>query len=511
VIRHGSESYFVLGEGLLGEALGGRRVAAVATAADAATAPPFRFSRMGPLGTGKQLGEANRTKIAQAMTADNLTPGQLPAGFTYLGQFIDHDLTFDKSALMEGVDISPADLEQNRSPSLDLDSLYGAGPQDPGSAKFYSDGVHLKVGSADGGPPSKGFDLPRRGTGTLAQKREALIPDPRNDENLAVAQIHLAMIRFHNRVVDRLSASVPPAQRFDRARRIVTKHYQWMIRHDYLPRICQKAVVDDVFSNGRKAFEVGASPMAVPTMPIEFSVAAFRLGHSMIRADYSWNVNFPAATLDDLFDFSGLNGDLGGGTRLPNVWIADFRRLFRFERADLIVPASKMNKAMRIDTKLVTPLQLLRVPDPGAKKNLAFRNLTRANMVSLATGQQMATFLKSKGVTLTTLTSAQIRDGSNGADLAGLSQDQRTAALAKTPLLFYILREAELNGGKLTGVGARIVAETFHRAIEGSRFSIVRHKTFKPTLGPSKPNFAMTDLLLFAFRGRANLLNPLGD
>jgi hypothetical protein len=126
VIRHGSESYFVLGEGLLGEALGGRRVAAVATAADAATAPPFRFSRMGPKGTGKQLGEANRTKIAEAMTVANLTASQVPAGFTYLGQFIDHDLTFDKSALMEGVDISPAELEQNRSPSLDLDSLYGA-------------------------------------------------------------------------------------------------------------------------------------------------------------------------------------------------------------------------------------------------------------------------------------------------------------------------------------------------------------------------------------------------
>ena len=479
MIRHGSESYFVLGEGLLGEALGGR---ALAIAADAATVPPFRFSRLGPNGAGKQLGETNRRKIAEAMTVGNLTAGPIPAGFTYLGQFIDHDLTFDKSALMEGVDISPADLEQNRSPSLDLDSLYGAGPQDPGSAKFYSDGLHLKMGNADG-PPSQGFDLPRKGTGTLAQKREALIPDPRNDENLAVAQTHLAMIRFHNRVVDTLPASVPAAQRFNEARKIVTKHYQWVIRHDFLPRICQKAVVDDVFKNGRKAFEVGASPMALPTMPIEFSVAAF----------------------------SGLSGDLGGGARLPNIWIADFRRLFKFERADLVVPTGKFNRAMRVDTKLVNPLRQLRVPDPDPRKNLAFRNLTRANMVKLATGQQMLTFLRSKGVTLTRLTTAQIRDGSNGATLAGLSPAARTAVFANTPLWFYILREAEFNGGKLGGVGARIVAETFHRAMEGSKFSIVRDTAFKPTLGPSKPNFAMTDLLLFAFRGRADLLNPLGD
>jgi hypothetical protein len=231
----------------------------------------------------------------------------------------------------------------------------------------------------------------------------------------------------------------------------------------------------------------------------------------MIRAEYRWNVNFPDATLDQLFDFSGVNGDLGGGTHLPNIWIADFRRLFKFERADLVVPAGKFNRAMRIDTKLVNPLRLLRVPDLGAKKNLAFRNLTRADMVTLATGQQMATFLKGKGVTLTRLTNAQIRNGLDGASLAGLSEAQRTAALANTPLWFYILREAEFNEGKLNGVGARIVAETFHRAMEGSKFSIVRDKTFKPSLGPSKPAFHMTDLLLFAFQGKANLLNPLGN
>jgi hypothetical protein len=270
------------------------------------------------------------------MTVGNLTPGPIGAGFTYLGQFIDHDLTFDKTALMEGADVSPADLEQGRSPALDLDSLYGLGPQDPGSAKFYSDGLHLKMGSADGGPPTKGFDLPRRGTGNAVSRRKAVIPDPRNDENLAVAQLHLAFIRFHNRVVDSLPASVPPAQRFNQARKLVVKHYQWMIRSDYLPKICEPSVVTDVFKNGRKAFEVGAPPNSMPTMPLEFSVAAFRLGHSMIRADYSWNRNFPDATLDQLFDFSGLSGDLGGGDRLPSIWIADFRRLFN--SASLVAP-----------------------------------------------------------------------------------------------------------------------------------------------------------------------------
>lgn len=361
-----------------------------------------------------------------------------------------------------------------------------------------------------------GFDLPRGAGSTLAAKRRAIIPDQRNDENLAVAQTHLAMIRFHNRVVDTLPASVPPAQRFATAREIVTKHYQWMLRTDYLPRICAAGVVSNVFSAGRKAFEVGAAPTDVPTMPIEFSVAAFRLGHSMIRRAYNWNRIFDDGfgSLDLLFEFTAHSGTLGGNQRLPSSWIADFRRLYDFGdagRSDLRDPAAKFNRAMRIDTTLVNPLKFLRGFPAGPKANLAFRNLGRARMVRLATGQQMATFLKAKDVTLTRLTRAQLREGNGGAVLDGLTAAQRDSFLRDTPLWFYVLREAELNRGRLKGVGARVVAETFHRAIEGSQFSIVRDSAWRPSLGPDSTTFRMADLLLFAFRGRKGLLNPLGS
>ena len=287
-----------------------------------------------------------------------------------------------------------------------------------------------------------------------------------------------------------------------------------MLRTDFLPRVCAASVVNDVFSNGRKAFEVGATPTDVPTMPIEFSVAAYRLGHSMIRRAYNWNRIFDDGfgSLDLLFRFSGGSGNLDRLPRLPSTWIADFRRLYDFTeagRADLAVPAGKFNRAMRIDTRLSTPLRDL--PGfPASEDNLAFRNLSRARMVRLATGQQMAAFLRGKGVSVTTLTRAQLRDGNDGAALDGLTQSQRQAILRDTPLWFYILREAELNNGKLKGVGARIVAETFHRAMEGSQISIVRDPTWRPSLGPDSSTFRMVDLLLFAFRGRKALLNPLG-
>jgi Animal haem peroxidase len=523
--RHGSETFSVEGEGTLGETVGGRE--RTLPAALEAQAPPFRFSRMGPRGSGRQLPEANLKRVGRAMAAGGGGASQIPAGYTYLGQFIDHDLTFDKTAVTLGERISPALLLQARSPSLDLDSLYGAGPDDPESAKFYeADGIHLKMGKTravagragdtSGGriPAKDGFDLPRGEGSSAAAKREAVIPDPRNDENLAVAQTHLAFIRFHNRVVDTFPASVPDSQRFARARRIVTKHYQWMIRTDYLPRICAPGVVSNVFSSGRKAFEVGVPPTDVPTMPIEFSVAAFRLGHSMIRDAYNWNKVFDtgAGTLTLLFIFSAHSGDLGGNPRLLSSWIADFRRLYDFGEANkpnLVVPEAKFNDAMRIDTRIADTLRFLPAFS-GDDANLAFRNLVRARMVNLATGQQMATFLKNKGVTLTKLTKPQIRDGNNGAELDGLTQPQREALLKDTPLWFYILREAELNAGRLKGVGARIVAETLHRAIEGSQESIVRDPTWRPDLGPNNTTFRMVDLLLFAFEGKKTLLAPLG-
>jgi hypothetical protein len=515
MVKHGSESYFVLGEGLLAESVGGRARPLAARVED--EAPPFRFSRMGPSGAGHQLSESALARLADAMVAGG-GASEVPAGFTYLGQFVDHDLTFDKTDVTFGDTISPARLLQNRSPSLDLDSLYGAGPGDPASAKFYEpDGLHLRMGkteAVDGFAAKDGFDLPRGAGSSATAKRAAIIPDERNDENLAVAQTHLAFIRFHNRVVDTLGSSGSPAERLAAARELVTKHYQWMVRTDYLPRICAPSIVTNVFSQGRKAFEVGALPTSMPTMPVEFSVAAFRLGHAMIRADYSWNTHFPAATLDQLFDFSGLMGNLGVGNPLPSIWIADFRRLFNFKQAgrqDLEVSASKFNRAMRIDTKLVTPLRTLRVSDPDPRNNLAFRNLLRADMVKLATGQQMVKFLTNKGLTPTKLTAAQIRDGNNGATLGSLTTTQRDALVANTPLWFYVLREAEFNQGQLKGVGGRIVAETFHRAMEGSAFSIVRDTNFRPSLGPDNTTFRMVDLLLFAFEGQAALLNPNGN
>jgi hypothetical protein len=520
--RHSREGYYVVGEGMLDPAAPAPGVARSLSAE--ADLRVFRFSRMGP--KGRALAEPLRRRIAIAMTQDvDLGPDStVPAGYTYLGQLIDHDLTFDRSRLREDGVVPVADLIQGRSPSLDLDCLYGLGPTL--TPDFYS-GAKLRVGptrrsdfptDAAADRPRSGFDLPRRPDGSPR------IPDARNDENLAVGQTHLAFIRFHNAVVQRLADDgVPAGERFVRAREIVVRHYQWMIRTDFLPRIVKRQLVDDVFTRGRKVFETAPQPGEAPTMPVEFSVAAYRFGHSMVRSVYDWNRVFDngAASLPLLFAFSGTSGDLGGQPRLPSNWIADLRRLYDFRevgRPDLrpmVGGRSRLQMARRIDTLLSNPLADLPPGSTGPetapmRRNLAFRNLARARMLQLATGQQMLRLMRSRGVTVTAMTARHILRGNGGADLSALNAAQRSALTRDTPLWFYVLREAEFNGGRLAGVGGRIVAETIHRAIEGSQISILADPAWRPTLGPSPQTFRMVDLLLVASGGTAAGLNPMG-
>ena len=465
----------------------------------------FRFCRIFPK-SAVVPSDAALIALGLAMEDANSAPAgdsQLPGGFTYLGQFIDHDITADKTEGLPAGTVDPQDIEQGRSPSLDLDSVYGGGPD--GSPKLYEDDkIHLRIGHTTGRPDfgvtdSFPNDLPRDPMG------KAIIGDHRNDENLAVAQIHLAFLKFHNKVADQVIAK-GVADPFREARKIVTQHYQSIVLHYFVPWLADESVCEDVRKNGRKFFNPkGLSKGKFPCMPIEFSVGAYRFGHSLVRNQYEWNRVFNSssgipASLSLLFEFSKLSGNLGGSPTLPSDWIVDWTRLFDFSDNPGASNHPQSNKTRLIDTRLALKLgdlpEFQADPEPH-KRALAVRNLLRGRLVGLPTGQEVAA-----AIGVTPLTPEQLTAGPHGDILRanGLQTD--------TPLFYYVLREAmvQQGGQRLGQVGSRILVETFHGLIECSQYSILKEKNWKPSLHPRNAMYyTMSDMLTFV-----DELNPIG-
>jgi Animal haem peroxidase len=417
----------------------------------------------------------------------------IPAGFTYVGQFIDHDVTLDVSSSLD-IDTDANTILNMRSPVLDLDSMYGRGPAlDPFMYVFPSAGnpsaIKLQLGTnrniGSGGPAGSSgnpinmqtqvdFDVPRM----LAEPHAAVIGDPRNDENLIVVQFHHAMLRFHNAVVDMLLAAGFTGDVFVEAKRIVVQHYQWAVVHDFLKRVCGDPAVT------RALGTVSAPINSAFRMPVEFAVAAYRFGHSMIRDNYWVNFNFPNATLAQVFEFNR-------APRLPvfSNWVVDMNAFF-----ETGVPVPVNNKARKIDSVLANGLESL----PGFSAMMAIlatRNLRRGLALGLPSGQGMA-----RQFGIAPMTSAQLQQGLPAAEIAVLQSNNRIL-LQKAPLWYYVLREASVlaSGDQLGPVGGRIVAETFVRMLKRDPESFVNAAGFVPTLPSATPGtFTFADLVTFA-------------
>jgi hypothetical protein len=403
---------------------------------------------------------------------------QIPAIYTYFGQFIDHDITRIKERgaasgapdAIEGtfvplpIETAKARFTNTRRAVFDLDSVYGDGPSFAGEpateaqGRGMYDGARLRTSTVTTAQALPTLPIPVRREDLLREARSpmAIIGDERNDENLIVGQLHLAFVLFHNEVVDKLSAENPglsSRQTFDEAARLVRMHYQWLVVNDFLKRVCDAAVVERVIATRAATYTTRHTELGLPLafVPLEFTVAAYRFGHSMIRESYDWNSNFNVAKgnarFDEFFRFTGGGGMVGLPT-FPHNWIADWSQMAE------AATAKPGGFARPIDIFLAPPLLSMRNEVGQLMKHLARRNLRRGYLLSLPHGQALAAALA-----LPSMTESEVE--------AGLSRETRTvfrnADLSKrTPLWFYVLQEARQKAGgeRLGPLGSQIVAET---------------------------------------------------
>jgi hypothetical protein len=488
---------------------------------------------------------------------DNST---IPAVYTYWGQFIDHDLTANTDRTSDVSDITKPDLTpippnevtrklfNLRRPAPDLDSVYGDGPAfvnpDSKDAGFY-DGPRFRIGKntdnppdAPTPPPIRGIkippeadldrDLPRIGTlldaGIITEdiftdeqktdpnfRTRAFIGDARNDENLIIAQFHLAFLKFHNRVVDRIEADPPHfglwrphrhhAVLFERARQLTRFHYQWLVVHDWLKTVTLSGIADKILLGGPKHYARRKHELF---MPLEYSVAGFRFGHTLVRNAYDHNRNFgkrlpgqgegppviPFADFDLLFLFTG-NGfqrdqndptkstrnPFGGQPTLPFNWIIEWDRFTDKGSAD------PTHFTRKLDTRLVPRLTQMvnegtavALQDAANKpirellRFLARRNLLRGYHLSIPTGQSVA-----QAMDVPPLTEAELRQNNSDALNTALEQG---GFLQRTPLWYYVLKEAEVraNGNSLGELGSRLVCETIIGLLVNDRSSFLNQR-----------------------------------
>ncbi len=422
-----------------------------------------------------------------ALQTANPNSPTMTAGMTFLGQFIDHDITFDPTSSLER-QADPEFIENFRTPSLGLDNVYGSGPGASPHLYDQSDGQGIKMlleplGS-DGKDGVNKLDVPRNAQNT------ALIGDPRNDENLIVNGLQILFLRFHNVMVDAIRIKYPtksPSQVFTEAQEMVRWHYQWIVLHEFLPLLCGEDVIKDVLDNGRKFYAWNNEPF----IPVEFSVAAYRFGHSQIRPSYRANFGIankpsPTAFFADIFDFTvspthADPDDLRGGKRSPRRFI-DWHTFFNL--GDGSVRPNKL-----IDTKLSSPL--FKLPGFTDIDSLASRNLLRGLTFNLPSGQRVAHAMR--------------MDPLKATDFDELKHYKLNFENS-TPLWYYILKEAEIQqmGVRLGEVGARLVSEVFVGLIEGDKSSFLSQNPFwKPCLPCWEPyrnnkHFTIADLVRVA-------------
>jgi hypothetical protein len=483
------------------------------------------------------FGHLTDTKsVEESISTSNL----IPAGYVYLAQFLDHDISFDSRSdrfrhedhPWQSPDITK--VFNKRRPFFDLETIYGF--DNPTNEKEYTRAELMKAGSktllnlgmttpeyldpiSSGARGEYPNDLPRQEKSPLAK-----VVDLRNDSNLALAQTQVAFMKFHNAVIKQLNDS-DSSEVFEKARKIAIRHYQYIILTDFLPKIVKNEILTEVIAeivkNGQgKYYHPAADNIFIP---IEFSIAAFRMGHSMIRNEYHWNIK-RKAHISDLLYHTGIGGTENNGinkkskNKLRSAWIINWNWFYDFNPSG--EKEKNFNFAEPIDTKFSTGLNNL-IPHHssghGRANSLSALDLYRGRLWKLPAGQDIAKEIADK-------TGEEILSSDDIESTFGekLTQEYRDFFKKETQFLYDLLAEAEVqnkrfNTTTLGNVGSRIVAEVIVKLLFESPYSILKKDLESDEIFLGKETngkFGMTEMLTFIAKmnqGFFDEINPITD
>jgi hypothetical protein len=476
------------------------------------TLPAAKFSEQAL----KDLGKAMIAELETPPTPETEDDGEentaISAGYTYLGQFIDHDLTFDPASSLQKEN-DPDALVNFRTPRFDLDSVYGRGPDDQ-PYLYRADGIRMVQGRPLTGHPNdaKTRDLPRNSPADGEPKR-ALIGDPRNDENVIVSQLHGTMLRFHNRMAD-----LHPNAPFARVQRLVRYHYQWVVLFDFLPTIIGRETLESILPHlTKKDSSVLKDKPDLrffswrndPFIPVEFSVAAYRFGHSMVRPIYRLNTTLPDR--QPIFSLDAQVENLVGFREFPSNWAIDWSLYFDFGTKPPGTGKNRVQPAYKIDSSLVNPLGGLPPSIASKVPSLAERNLLRGLRMGLPSGQDVARKMGLPVIPDKKLLVGKAAEPEEAGEESPPLTEISPEFAGKAPLWYYILAEAQQAFQKkpkddtpirLGPVGGRIVGEVFVGLMLGDRHSFLSQD---PLWSPSKDilrdgKFGMAELITQAMK-----------
>jgi len=385
---------------------------------------------------------------------------RIPTGFAILGQFVAHDITADRSLLAPRESVE--DLRNSRVPRLDLECLYGDGPVGTPFLYDTEDPDKLLLGANAAGQPA--YDLPRNHQGMV------LVGDPRNDVHLPISQLHVAFLRFHNRLVEWVrEQGIPEEKVFDEARRLATWHYEWIVAHEFLQLTVGEELISDIEENGARFYEAGEGP----AIPVEFADAAYRFGHSQIMPTYRLN--------DTSGDVTIFPSCLGGRPVLPEMSV-DWSWFFDIPGEHAPQPSRKIVASLT-HALIDLPEQIVGHTKIPEHHSLASRDLQRGAALDLPSGEAVA---RRMGVESLTEEECEL---------------YTSAWVGETPLWYYVLKEAEVRAGgeHLGEVGGSIVAEVLLGLLEADQSSYKAEPGWRPVLPAAQSEkFTIADLLRFA-------------